>query len=176
MQSSLLAIRKSVSGVWPPPRNVYSGFGLSSAHEADGKIFSFYNISTFCAYLEKGKPFTLPGINLKCLQNMIFVKQSVKLWNVICKWDPNSSRICFPAKVVSDKLCRNIQEEIALCIQVQIYPQSVWLKFCLARTDSPFCVFLLLMAALVLYLWSFALSPGKINLGFYVVLHWFDYY
>lgn len=140
------------------------------------KYFSLHDISTLWAYLEKDRTFTLTStatVNLNCLQNMVFVKQSIKLENVTCKRDTNSSGICFPAKIVSGKLCRNIQEEIALCIYKFkfILRQSVWLKSCLAKTDSPFCVFLLV----VLYLWSFALSPRKINLGFYVVLHWFDY-
>lgn len=39
-----------------------------------------------------------------------------------------------------------------LCASKFKFILSVWVKICLAKTDSPFCVFLLLMAAIVLYL------------------------
>lgn len=91
------------------------------------KCSSSFNINTYCAYLKKDILFTLTStatINVKCIQKISFVKHSLKLDNLICKWDTSSSGICFPVKPVSGKLCRNIQAEYALCIQVQIYHQT----------------------------------------------------
>lgn len=129
------------------------------------KYFSLYDISTLWAYLEKDRPFTLTGtatINLNCLQNMVFVKQSIKLENVTCKRDTNSSGICFPAKIVSGKLCRNIQEEIALCIQVQIYPQTECLVEVLLGKD--WLSFLCISACGAVSL-KFCFIPKKDKLG-----------
>lgn len=126
MNSSRLTIRES--GIWTvgsSQRCVIWFWPLKFTRGRWRKCSSSYNINTSCAYLKNYILFALTSaatINCKCIPNLSFVNQ----FKIIkCYFQMrHSSGVCFPVKTVSGELCRNIQEEYTLCVQVQIYPQT----------------------------------------------------